>query len=161
MPLKDSNEFSFYAAPLGIPGNPLDSVHDVLGGLADTKRLRKWWAPGTKEPLEGHELPRFENPGITDVGSAGMHWDNVPQAPEELRVPDPVSATDPAFSMWPTLRALSPYPGATARASTTGGDSSWTQLNLKRPLRRSELISALGIPGLNLHYEDQGDSTIT
>lgn len=161
--MKESTEFSYQHAPIGVAGNPLDGQPLWMGGLGDTRRPRKWWAEGVKEPLEGHELPRLENPGITDVGSSGHHWDNVPQAPEELLRPDPVSATDPAFSQHPAVLKIA-NDLAKVPASTTGGDSSWTQMKLKGPikhLRRSELVSALGIPGLNLHYEDQGVSTIT
>lgn len=157
--MRDSPEFSANAAPLGIPGNPLDAVQLWMGGLGDTRRPRKWWAPGTKEPLEGHEVPRLENPGMTNVGSAGLHWDNVPQVPEDLRVPDPVSATDPAFAMRP--EALNIREGLKrVPASTYTEDSPFTQLKVggnPKYMRKSEILSALGIPGLDLPYTSQGE----
>ena len=153
----DSPEFSFNFASLGVPGNPLDG-----GPMAqDSQRPRKWWDKGTRKPLASPG--RLESGGMTGVGSFPSAT-QLPQNPEQLLVPDTVSALDPAYSMTPKraadLQGLSKIP-----AADTGSTSPWTQWRSKdktKLLRRSELLSGLnmGTKGLDLPYQDQGVASL-
>ena len=152
MALGDSPEFSpFNRAPLGVPGNPLDGT--PMG--QDTVRPKKWWENGTTSPLQ--PPGRMEPTGITQAGGLPSSK-QLPQFPEQLLVPDVVSATDPAFSMHPVVRE---YLGGLARtpASDTGGSGSpWAQLRPKGVPRKSDIVGGLGMgtKGLDLPYQDQG-----
>jgi hypothetical protein len=83
--------------------------------------------------------------------------------PDQMNVPEPVSALDPAYSMHPLAHvlhnALSLAPGSTAPVNA---GSPWMQLasNFYKPrkMTRSDLVTALGLPGLDMPYEAQGEN---
>jgi hypothetical protein len=149
----DSPEFSpFNKAPLGVPGNPLDGTP----GLEEIRTKRP--AKGTRAPLQ---LPgRLSFQEMADVGTPPR---GVPiaQEPNQLLVPDVVSATDPAFSAHPFVRqvfsGLSKIP-----AADTGSTSPWTQWRFKgRGLTTTGLKRALQGPGMDLPYKSQGEAGLT
>lgn len=156
--LKESPEFSpGQLAPLGIPGNPLDGVPMAQ----DAKRPSKWWERGTRAPLQSPG--RLETSGLTGVGGVPAAT-QLPQHPEQLLVPDVVSATDPAFSATPQAQRVLDGLGRLPAASPVG-DSPWSQYVSKSPkyLKKQEIFNALnmGTKGLDLPYEQQGNSNIT
>ncbi len=93
--------------------------------------------------------PRLENPGITNVSGS------TPSSPPEIMtVPSPVSALDPAYSMHPIVQALSSQGGVNM---PNYYPSTWTQTPLgNRRLTKSDLITALGLPGLGGQTQTQG-----
>lgn len=120
--------------PLGAPPDPL------LPYMAQDARPKK---------------PRLENPGVTDVGSAGMMRYAVPQEPEQLAVPDPVSATDPAFSMHPLAAPLGGL-GKAPVPPSVGQGSPFSQLP-PNYISSMKLMQALkGKPKLDADYQSQG-----
>lgn len=152
--MKESVEFSpSQLAPLGIPGNPLDGTP----GAQDAVRPRKWWEKGTRAPLQSPG--RLESAGLTGVGGVPAAT-QLPQHPEQLLVPDVVSATDPAFSMTPEAQKVLGGLGRTPAASPVG-DSPWSQyVSKKNPryLRRTDLLNGLDLNsrGLGMPYKEQG-----
>ena len=144
----DSFEFSpFNAAPLGVPGNPLDGTP----GLEDVNRRRK--DKGTRVPLA---LPgRLSYGEMQDVGTPPKGAD-----PKQLLVPDVVSATDPAFSQHPFVRIMAGL--SKVPAADTGSTSPWTQWRSKgRGMTTSGLKRALQVPGIDLPYKSQGEAGLT
>jgi hypothetical protein len=99
--------------------------------------------------METFRPPQMENPGITNTSgqaSAGQ--------PEIMTVPSPVSATDPAFSMHPIVQALS---GVGGISGPNYYPSAWTQMPLSgKRISKSDLITALGLPGLGGNTQTQG-----
>jgi len=165
--LVDSPEFSFNSAPVGVPGNPLEGTPgDAENMSPGAKRQRRLWAKGERAPIQSPG--RLESSGLTGVGGVPSAT-QLPQAPEQLLVPDVVSATDPAFSAHPAvqsmLRGLSRVPSASSMDGRDALPSAWMQWRSKQKgsqLSRPELINALNMNtrGLDLPYQQQGNSTI-
>jgi hypothetical protein len=129
--------------PMGVPGNPLwrvpmDAMLPYQHGYRPPQFMPEIRQPG-----------RMENPGITNTGGIASATQ-----PEVMAVPSPVSALDPAYSMHPLVRALSSQGGVSVPQYYS---SSWAQLPLsRRHLSRSDLITALGLPGLGGQTQTQG-----
>lgn len=133
--------------PKGLPPNPLT-------GRPMDQLLRPYPLPSAawhaQPPMETFRPPMMENPGITNT--AGMASKG---QPEIMTVPSPVSATDPAYSMHPIVTAL---------GSSLGGftapnfyPSTFMQMPLSgRRISKSDLITALGLPGLGGNTQTQG-----
>jgi hypothetical protein len=108
----------------------------------------------------------MENPGITNVSGQGLHAQ--PEqvggmasgfAPQPMAVPSPVSATDPAYTMHPIVKALGAADMKGAIPLPNMYPSSWTQSPLsKAPLKKSGLLQALGFQGLQAPTETQGNA---
>jgi hypothetical protein len=108
----------------------------------------------------------MENPGIANVSGIAKtsqpegFW---PAEPDMMNVPEPVSALDPAYSMHPLMHmlhnSLGGAPGATAPVNA---GSPWMQLASSfykpRKMTKADLVTALGLPGLDLPYEAQGEN---
>lgn len=164
--LRDSSEFSpFQMAPLGVPGNPLEGTPGDAENMREgAKRQRRLWAKGERAPLATPN--RLESSGLTGVGGVPGAT-QLPQSPEQLLVPDVVSATDPAFSAHPVvqgyLKGLSRTPSASSLDSRDALPSAWMQYRSgQKPLqlKKATLLNALNMntKGMDLPYSDQGAS---
>jgi hypothetical protein len=165
--LPDSPEFSpMNLAPLGIPGNPLEGTPngEIMGHDLSAPPLRDRF--GMKAPLV---MPgRMESAGMTGIGGVPSAT-QLPQYPEQLLVPDVVSATDPAFAAHPAvqsyLRGLSKTPAASSIDSRDALPSAWMQFrsgDRGKKLSKADLINGLnmGTYGMDLPYQEQGNSTL-
>jgi len=155
--------------PTGVPGAPAypdyrnvpqgRPVNPLTGQKMD---LLLPQGPFPAQPVpqptpETFRPPFMENPGITNVSgqAANARPEASPghvtmasgAAPEAMRVPSPVSALDPAYSMHPVVRALGRTPG-----QTMGNlyNSPFMQMppSMNRGAMRTHLLTALGLPGM-------------
>jgi len=165
--LYESAEFSpDQFAPLGIPGNPLEGGPDSERMGHDLNTPPTLDRFGMKAPLT---FPgRMESAGMTGVGGVPSAT-QLPQYPEQLMVPDVVSATDPAVSAHPAVQSYLAGLGRTPAASSLDNrdalPSAWMQWrsgDKGKKLSRPDLINGLnmGTRGLDLPYSSQGNSTI-
>jgi hypothetical protein len=122
--------------------------------------------PIPQPPPETYRPPQMENPGITNVSGQATHAQ--PEqvggmasglAPRQFPVPAPVSATDPAYSMHPIVKALGAADMKPATMVPNMYPSEWMQMPLsKAPLKKSGLLQALGFHGLQAPTETQGNA---
>ena len=141
--------------PMGVPGNPLWRVP-----MDAMLPYQYGYRPPQFMPVEKFGKPRLENPGVTNASGVALNQGpNIPAysptaLPESIYTPDPVSAMDPAFSMHPIVKALSSKGGI---SGPNYYPSVWTQMPLsRRNISRSDLITALGLPGLGGQTQTQG-----
>lgn len=118
-------------------------------------------------------LAKMENPGIVGTTGAGMNLSNPVgsepsvETPEQIATPDVVSALDPAYSMHPLIKALTPGMGQGPTGMPTllpkGWGSPWQMLGpefLGKNMTQAQLLSALGYPGMGLDWgiKTQGEA---
>ena len=85
------------------------------------------------------------------------------ELPSQMNVPEPVSALDPAYSMHPLVHLLHNSLGSTPGSTVPmNAGTPWMQLASEfykpKKMTKSDLITALGLPGLDMPYEAQGES---
>lgn len=145
----------------GLPQNPLTSAmaQDAHKGRGIGRH---------KSSEQNLFLSKMESPGITSTSGAALGSSNpvgakVTEEPQQIATPDVVSAMDPAYSMHPLLRALAP---ALAQQGSQMGiphswGSPWQMLGPEfrgKNATQSQLLSALGMPGLDWGIKTQGEA---
>lgn len=134
----------YKSAPIGVPSNPLYGV--PMDAMLPYKH---GYRPPQFMPMETFRPPRLENPGITNAGGIPAS-----SPPETMLSPAPVSALDPAYSMHPIVKALSSQGGLTIPQYYP---TTFMQQPLgRRNLSKTNLVTALGLPGLGGQTESQG-----
>jgi hypothetical protein len=143
----------YFHVPLGVPVNPL------FRAPMDTLLPQGYRPPQflPEIPPPPHQRPTLDRGGIDVGGGVSTH-----SLPEIMTVPEPVSALDPAFSMHPIVQALGRRPGvpvpAPSQQSAPGSPMQQLPLSQKRGLSRTQLLTALGLPGLDWGQQTQGQA---